>query len=501
MRIGGLSLSGCLVMIEIITIFAAYQEKVSTESIINTVSISSILFQIHLFFIQYYMGLFKYIQQLLRYSRKSKRLLVLSYAFLAIVLLFTPAHLFAQDIEINETNFPDPAFRAFVESVAGNSGTLKQSTIDKVTTFGNGLKGRGIKDLTGLKYFTSLTTLNCQDNPGLTTIDLSGNTALQVLNITGCKVTSLDFTNNPYMTNIYCANMTTLTSIDVSKCSKLLYLYVGNNQLKTLDVTHNPQLNQLSIFKNKLTTIDLSNNKALSMLYAFGNPQLTNLDLTNNTNLTYLAVYDNQWSTLDVSMLTKLQTLLCFNNKLTELDLSKNTALTGLSCYSNKLTVLDLTNNTALTHLDCHGNQLTSLSLHPKSSTQMVFLSVYDNTLASIDLSNFTQLIENYKSSTFAGASAGKQHRRMMLYTDGTDAYLRVGSGIDASKISDAKLNVSGNITDITFSVGQESDGLVPLKFTNGSVRKRLFNWTSTSAKATLSPSPTIMTRGPAFPT
>jgi len=102
----------------------------------------------------------------------------LSYAFLAIVLLFTPAHLFAQDIEINEQNFPDPAFRTFVNSIAGNTGTLKQATIEKVTNFGDGLKGKGIKNLKGLQYFTSLTTLFCQDNPGLTAIDLSGNTKL-----------------------------------------------------------------------------------------------------------------------------------------------------------------------------------------------------------------------------------------------------------------------------------------------------------------------------------
>lgn len=523
MRIGGLSLSGCLVMIEIITIFAAYQEKVSTESIINTVSISSILFQIHLFFIQYYMGLFKYIQQLLRYSRKSKRLLVLSYAFLAIVLLFTPAHLFAQDIEINETNFPDPAFRSYVNSSFGKNGVLPAST----TVSSISMDGLGIKDLTGLKFFPELTSLSCQNNPDLTSIDLSVVPKLQTLKIAKCGVISLDFTNNPDMTYINCAEMKTLTHIDVSKCSMLQSLYVGNNLLQSLDVTHNPQLIDLSIYKNKLTTIDLSKNTVLQKLWAFNNPLLTSLDLSNNTKLVYLSVNSNNMPKIDVSMLpqlqdllcfgyklteldvtknqylinlscytnsltqldltnnAKLQTLLCFNNKLTELDLSKNTALTGLSCYSNKLTALNLTNNTALTHLDCHGNQLTSLSLHPKLSTQMVFLCVSNNALASIDLSNFTQLKETYQTNTFAGASAGKQHRRMMFYTDGTDAYLRVGSGIDASKISDAKLNVSGNITDITFSVGQESDGLVPLKFTNGSVRKRLFNWASTSAKAT----------------
>ena len=443
-------------------------------------------------------------------------------------------NLFAQDIEINETNFPDPAFRTFVNSIAGNTGTLKQTTIEKVTKFGDGLKGKGISDLTGLQYFTKLTQLYCQNNPGLTTIDLSHNTALQELNITGCKVTSLDFTHNPDMVNINCAEMKTLTSIDISKCSKLQYLFVGNNQLQTLDVTQNPNLKQLSIYKNKLTAIDLSHNTSLQKLWAFGMPSLKTLDLSHNTGLTYLSVYgnghmpvqdismltnlqtlycfgnnmeslnvsqnkelvhlscyNNKLTQLDLTNNTKLQALLCFNNQLTELDLSKNSAITDLVCYSNQLKELDLSNNAKLVTLDCHGNQLTSLTLPSAASGSMQFLRVDDNSLAYFDLSAFTKLQDPIKRTinespfTFSNASTANQKRRMMLYTDGTDAYLRVGEGIDASKISNAKLNVSGVSTDITFSVGQKSDGWVPLKFSNGSVHKRLFNWASSSATAT----------------
>ena len=448
---------------------------------------------------------------------------------------YPPVHLFAQDIEINEQNFPDPAFRTFVNSIAGNTGTLKQTTIEKVTKFGDGLKGKGISDLTGLQYFTKLTQLYCQDNPGLTTIDLSHNTALQELNITGCKVTSLDFTHNPDMVKINCANMKTLNSIDVSQCSKLQKLYLGNNLLQDLDVTHNSQLIELSIFQNKqLTAIDLSHNTSLQKLWAFGMPSLETLDLSHNTGLTYLSVYsnghmpvqdismltnlqtlycfgnnmdkldiskntelvhlscyDNQLTQLNLTNNTKLQTLLCFNNQLTDLDLSKNTALTDLVCYDNKLTELDLTNNAPLITLDCHKNQLSSLTLPSAAAGSMLFLSVNDNALASFDLSRFTKVEDsmtrniNENKFIFSNASTANQKRRMMLYTDGTDAYLRVGAGIDASKIHNAKLNVSGVATDITFSVGQESDGLVPLKFSNDSVRKRLFNWASSSATAT----------------
>lgn len=274
--------------------------------------------------------------------------------------------------------------------------------------------------------------------------------------------------------------MKKLTSINVSKCTNLQELYVPDNKLTTLDVTNCPKLTELSFYSNNIASIDLSKNTALQKLYAFNNAQLTSLDLTNNTNLTYLSVYSNNMPKLDVSKLTKLITLMCFNNKLTTLDLSNNTALQELSCYNNQLTSLDLSKNTALVRLDCHSNKLEFLTINPADETKMNFISVYDNALSHIDLSNFTELKTQFNSS-FAGAKEGSQKRTAMLYTDGTDAYLKVSEGIDASKISDGKINISQVSTPITFTVGTEADanGFVPLKFSNGASRKQFFNWNS----------------------
>ena len=457
----------------------------------------------------------------------AKRRFHLTHAIVMSIMLFAPVGIYADDIPVDEAHFPDANFRAFVKAnTANGDDILTEAEAAKITTFGNGLKGLGITDLTGLKYFSNLTTLYCQDNSGLTSIDLSGNTKLQELNITGCKVTSLDFSNNPDMRGINCAQMHSLTSINLSNCSKLRYVTVADNLLTELDVTHCPELTFLSCYGNKLPKIDLSQNTALDTLMAFNNKSLTSIDVSKNTELLYLSVYGNNMTSVDVSMLpklkvfycfsnklpsvdvtkntelvdfccygnkltsldvtnnTKLQNLLCFTNQLTSLDVSQNTALTGLSCYGNKLTTLDLSNNSAMTHLDCHSNRLTSLTLHPNHATQMLFVSVYDNALAFLDLSSFTKLVENYHNTSFQNASVATQKRSMALYTDGTDAYMKVAAGIDAAKISDAKINISGVSSDITLTVGEKTaDGLVPLKFSNGSVRKRLFEWNGTTAK------------------
>ena len=427
------------------------------------------------------LGFKKQVKSLLR-ERKGRVALV--RAIVMGIVLLMPTHGMAQ-VDINETNFPDAKFRHFVDSISGNTHVLSQATIEATTFFGTGLNGLGVSDLTGLKYFTNLTKLDCQNNPSLKSIDLSGNTKLQEIYTTGCKITSLDFSNNPEMKTINCSAMKTLTSINVSNCTNLQKLYVSDNMLTKLDVTNCPKLTLLYFNNNNIASIDLSKNTALQILYAFKNANLTSLDLTNNTNLTYLSVYSNNMPELDVSKQTKLITLMCFKNKLTTLDLSNNTALQELSCYKNQLKSLDLSKNTALIRLDCHSNKLESLTINPADATKMDFISVYDNALSHIDLSNFTKLAIKVNSS-FAGAKEGSQKRTAMLYTDGTDAYLKVSKGIDASNIRDGKINISQVSTPITFTVGTEADanGFVPLKFSNGASRKQFFNWNNSKSSA-----------------
>lgn len=59
--------------------------------------------------------------------------------------------------------------------------------------------GYGIKDLTGIKKFESLESLDIRDNQ-LSNLDLSYNTNLKFLNCSGNYLTSLDLSNNTELT-------------------------------------------------------------------------------------------------------------------------------------------------------------------------------------------------------------------------------------------------------------------------------------------------------------
>ena len=111
------------------------------------------------------------------------------------------------DVEINETNFPDEAFRTYLSGQSyGKDGILTDAEIAKVKTLN--VAKKSIQTLQGVKIFTALTTLTCNGNE-LTSLDVSGMTSL----------TKLTCYNNQ------------LTVIDVSGCTALTTLDCYTNQL------------------------------------------------------------------------------------------------------------------------------------------------------------------------------------------------------------------------------------------------------------------------------
>ena len=234
-------------------------------------------------------------------------------------------------VAIDNTNFPDANFRTVVKKFDTNQdSSLSDTEIAAVKKIN--CSNKGITNLKGIEYFTSLNILWCTDNQ-LTALDVSENTALTKLNC--------------------CFNK--LTSLDVSKNTALTILECNANRLTSLDVSKNTALTELNCSVNKLTALDVSKNTALTELYCNDN-QLTSLDVSKNTALISLSCVCNQLTSLDVSKNTALTKLNCSINKLTALDVSKNMALTELYCNDNQLTSLDLSNTNIMNDPNCGNN-------------------------------------------------------------------------------------------------------------------------------------------------
>ena len=234
---------------------------------------------------------------------------------------------------------------------------------------------------------TALTSLDCRDNQ-LTSLDVSKNTALTELNCGINKLTSLDLSKNSALTSLDCS-WNQLTSLDLSKNTALNKIACYSNQLISLDVSKNTALIDLSCSNNQLTSLDVSKNTALTKLWCSNN-QLTSLDVSKNTALIELYCDKNQLTSLNVSGCTALTTLYCPENQLTSLNVSGCTALIYLNCKKSQLTNLDVSGCTALTSLDCRDNQLTSLDV--SGCTVLTSLDCRENQLTSLDVSNHNAL-------------------------------------------------------------------------------------------------------------
>ncbi len=129
-------------------------------------------------------------------------------------------------IEINSENFPNTAFCNYVKSTWDSDGNGYLSDAEAAAAKTINVSGLGISDLTGIEYFTSVTTLNCSSNP-LFALDLSANTAMTKLVTTGCSVS---------FSEVPCYGFS-LTGLDVSKMSSVSGATVKNDAIYPTSTT------------------------------------------------------------------------------------------------------------------------------------------------------------------------------------------------------------------------------------------------------------------------
>lgn len=305
-------------------------------------------------------------------------------------------------VKIDEESFPNSSFRYYIidNFDIDKNGELSPEELNAVKTIiiSGGYSAKGIE------HFSNLTSLSVGQNASLTQLDLTQNTALEILECydqplqsldlrcntrlqrlvcTGASFNNLDLSQNAELVTLNCSR-SALTSLDLSGTPSLESLTCDNCGLETLDLSYNHNLVYLNCCDNKslsnlniskcakleelwcrfchISAIDVSHNPLLSEFWCCGN-LLTSLDISLNSNLGHLYCVGNQLSSLDVSHNPLLWGLSCGGNLLSELDVSQNAELTDLSCFGNQLRFLDLSHNTKLARLRAYENQMTSLDL------------------------------------------------------------------------------------------------------------------------------------------
>jgi len=187
---------------------------------------------------------------------------------------------------------PDAIFRSTLKLLipaAFDSKDSLKTTSSSVKGF-NGtidVTSKGIVNLSGIEFFTSIKQLSCSYN-SLTTLDVSKNTALTSLLCSNNLLTGLDVTKNTALSLLACYS-NQLTTLDVSKNTALTFLDCDNNSLATLDLSKNNLLSSLFCYANLLTNLDISTlNTVPDNLYII--TDYVSLANNGNTNLTTLKV-------------------------------------------------------------------------------------------------------------------------------------------------------------------------------------------------------------------
>ena len=323
-------------------------------------------------------------------------------ALFALMLLAFASPAAAQDVAINETNFPDATFRQYVKDKfdKNSDNVLSEAELNAATQIGSPTAGSShrlpveVADLTGIKLFPKLKTLYAtKDNKNaVTSLDVSGITTLTTLQwFYNPSLTSLNVSGCTALTTLYC-HANSLTSLNVSGCRSLTKFYCHANKLTgDLDVSGFDKLTTFYCYQNQLTGLDVSGCTALPALYCYEN-KLTSLDVSGCPALNTLSCYDNLLTTLNISTCQALTTLHCYQNQLTTLNVSTCPALNLLNCYGNELTTLDVRANKALKALNCGKNKLTGLGDVHFDASLLEELHCGENGFTTLDVSGCTAL-------------------------------------------------------------------------------------------------------------
>ncbi|MBC5647701.1 leucine-rich repeat domain-containing protein [Christensenella tenuis] len=233
------------------------------------------------------------------------------------------------EIAIDEANFPDAQFRAYVGSSLIDkdaNGWLTEAERQAVKEIN--VPNKGITTLEGIAYFPNLLVLSCRVN----------------------SIVSLDLSGNPELTQLLCLD----------------------NPLAELNIESNTKLQNLNCYETKLASLDLRKAPALQEL-TFGNMPLREIDLTQNTELRYLTYLGGMLSELDLSHAPKLDQLICSYSMVGRLDVSNNPELTFIGCEGNPIETLDFSNNPKLVSANVRNNEL--VSIHMGSGTGITVLT------------------------------------------------------------------------------------------------------------------------------
>ncbi len=299
-----------------------------------------------------------------------------------------------EEIAIDETTFPDENFRTYVIEKIDTDGdkVLSEEEIKKTKVID--VANREITSLKGIEFFVFLDELHCNDN-NLSSLDLSKNLNLQIIDCSSNQLSNLDLGENDVLYRLHC-EYNFLTKLDISECpvinsivygricnrngghflrgvlSTICYYdegccsnvfdgdkweveywefyYDKNMRIIFSETPELPNLPKLSVAINEESFPDSSFRQFVTRYDENGDGSL------DQDELYYIdTICVNNYSIKSlkgIEYFTNLKYLYCNSTSLTELDLHMNTKLRVLSCVHNKISTIDVSGTRLADYLE-----------------------------------------------------------------------------------------------------------------------------------------------------
>lgn len=319
-----------------------------------------------------------------------------------------PARVVLDRLLLSEKNFPDPAFRRYVRSLAAkDSYTL---TAEELAAKELRCPKSGIGDLTGIAFFKNLETLDCSGN-ALTSLDLSGCKLLKSLDCSDNRLTALDLSANTALTatwtkfsgqtpdtmrcvkrqNTYSLDLSAyvgekngsrVTSVDAvtadganaeptydaDDCTVRFRLPPARVTYRYFTASTDQKMPFLEVTAQTTVSEQTCESGVFNGSDAFvldGKLHLCDKNFPDEAFRSALTTFDaDQDGCLSEEEAAKVETLKLNSSGITSLQgVAFFPSLTTLSVADNALTALDLSKNTALTALNCAANRLSFVDL------------------------------------------------------------------------------------------------------------------------------------------
>ncbi|MEC5395582.1 T9SS type A sorting domain-containing protein [Bergeyella sp. RCAD1439] len=238
--------------------------------------------------------------------------------FLPVTLMAVQS-LCAQNVIFEDVNFKTALLAAYPSYDVNKDKEISEEEALMFTTIRNLRSYPAITSAKGIEAFKNLTELNLGRH-SLTSIDVSENTKLKILNLRDNRLTGvLDLSGLNELSNLE-LNNNNLTGVELPASGTIVFLYLNNNQIESIDLSKQKAVKRFFMVKNKVSSLDLSPMTALERLHIEGNA-LREVDLSGLGALSWVSVVDNKIEKITFGGNEALKTLLANKNNLKTLDL------------------------------------------------------------------------------------------------------------------------------------------------------------------------------------